>query len=54
MRKIWPNSAVLGGMVDAKGTSHGKSFVLHARFVDVGTKRDGKWQVIFTQIRNAA
>jgi hypothetical protein len=54
VRKVWPNGAVLGGMVDAKGTSHGKPFAMHARFVDVWAKRDGKWQVIFTQIHNAS
>lgn len=50
VRKSWPNGAVLGGIVDAKGTDHGKPTSLHARFVDVWAKRGGQWQVIFTQI----
>lgn len=52
VRKVWLDGAVLGGMVDAKGTSHGKAFTMRARFVDVWAKRDGRWQVIFTQIHN--
>ena len=50
VRKVWPNGAVLGGIVDAKGSDHGKAFVVRARFVDVWAKRNGHWQVIFTQI----
>jgi hypothetical protein len=36
-------------MVDAKGSDRGKPFTMRARFVDVWAKRDGRWQVIFTQ-----
>lgn len=50
VRKAWSNGAVLGGMVDAKGIDHGKPYTMRARFVDVWAKRDGQWQVIFTQI----
>lgn len=50
IRKVWPNGAVLSGIVDAKGFDHGKAFVMRARFVDVWAKRNGRWQVIFTQI----
>ena len=48
--KFWEDGAALGGIVDAKGTDHGKPFSLHARFVDVWAKRSGRWQVVFTQI----
>lgn len=48
--RFWVDGAALGGIVDAKGTDHGKPFALHARFVDVWAKRDGRWQVVFTQI----
>lgn len=48
--KLWPDGAVLAGMVDAKGVSHGKTFTFRGRFVDVWAKRNGRWQVIFTQI----
>lgn len=53
VRKVWPEGAVLGGMVDARGTNHGKAFSMRARFVDVWAKRNGQWQVIFTQIHAA-
>jgi hypothetical protein len=52
-RRVWPNGAVLGGMVDARGTDHGKPFGIRARFVDVWAKRQGRWQVVFTQINTA-
>ena len=53
VRKVWPNGAVLGGMVDAKGFNHGKAYAMRARFVDIWAKRDGRWQVIFTQVNDA-
>jgi hypothetical protein len=40
-------------MVDAKGLNLGKAFTMRARFVDVWAKRDGRWQVIFTQVNDA-
>lgn len=50
VRKVWPNGAVLGGVVDAKGFNRGTAFVMRARFVDIWAKRNSRWQVIFTQI----
>ena len=50
VRKTWPDGAVLGGVVDAKGFDHGHPYALHARFVDVWVRRGGRWQVIYTQI----
>lgn len=49
VRKVWSDGAVLGGMFDARGTDRGKPFAMKGRFVDVWAKRDGRWQVIFTQ-----
>ncbi|QNJ99775.1 nuclear transport factor 2 family protein [Dyella telluris] len=49
VRKVWPDGAVLGGMFDARGMDRGKAYTLKGRFVDVWAKRDGRWQVIFTQ-----
>lgn len=54
VRKVWSNGAVLGGIVDARGTDHGRPFVMRARFVDVWAKRNGRWQVIFTQIHDVS
>jgi hypothetical protein len=52
VKKVWPNGAVLGGMVEAKGSNQGKAYTFKGRFVDVWAKRNGRWQVIFTQIHN--
>ena len=53
VRRLWPNGAVLGGMVDAKGFDRGKPISVHARFVDVWAKRNGRWRVVFTQVNEA-
>jgi len=53
VRKVWPDCAVLGGMADAKGLDRGKPFTMRIRFVDIWAKRDGRWQVIFTQANKA-
>jgi hypothetical protein len=53
VRKVWPDGAVLGGMVDAKGINHGKPYAMRARFVDVWARRGGRWQVVFTLIHDA-
>lgn len=53
IRKFWPDGAVLGGIVDAKKLDRGKTLIVRARFVDVWAKRNGHWQVIFTQINKA-
>ena len=53
VRKVWANGAVLGGMADAKGLDHGKPFTMRIRFVDIWAKRDGRWQVLFTQANTA-
>jgi hypothetical protein len=52
VRKTWADGAVLGGIVDVKGLDRGRAFVMRARFVDVWAKRNGRWQVIFTQIHD--
>lgn len=54
VRKAWPNGAALGGMVDVKGLDRGRAFVMRARFVDVWAKRNGRWQVIFTQMNDVS
>ena len=53
VRKAWSDGAVPGGMADAKGLDRGKPFAARIRFVDVWAKRDGRWQVIFTQANTA-
>jgi hypothetical protein len=51
--KVWPDGAVLAGIVDAKGFEHDKPTTLRARFVDVWARRNGRWQVIYTQVDGA-
>lgn len=53
VEKVWATGAVLGGVVDAHGTSDGKPYAIRLRFADVWAKRDGTWQVIYTQARHA-
>ncbi|HEU4958940.1 MAG TPA: nuclear transport factor 2 family protein [Sphingomonas sp.] len=53
VEKVWASGAVLGGVVDAKGTSGGKPYAFRMRFADIWAKRDGTWQVIYTQARRA-
>jgi len=48
--RAWPNGAVLAGVVDASETVDGKRTSIKARFVDIWAMRNGRWQVIFTQI----
>ncbi len=48
--RVWPNGAVLAGEVTLTGTSSGKRFAAHTRFVDVWRLRKNTWQVIFTQV----
>jgi ketosteroid isomerase-like protein len=45
----WNDGAVLGGAVTLQGLSGGKPFKARLRFADIWRKRDGRWQVIFTQ-----
>ena len=42
-------SALLGGVATLKGTDGGKAYSVRLRFLDVWQKRDGRWQVVFTQ-----
>lgn len=53
VRKVWPGGAVLGGIVDARKLDRDKTLTIRARFVDIWAKRNGRWQVIFTQVNNA-
>jgi len=53
VERVWTTGAVLGGVVDAHGSSDGKPYTVRLRFADVWAKRGGKWQVIYTQARHA-
>lgn len=47
--KLLNESAILGGLVEFKGTDGGKPFAQRLRFADVWAKRHGQWFVVFTQ-----
>ena len=47
---VWNGGAVLAGEVHLEGQDHGKPFQAHFRFADVWRKRNGAWQVVFTEV----
>ncbi|HKQ14534.1 MAG TPA: nuclear transport factor 2 family protein [Steroidobacteraceae bacterium] len=50
VEKAWSDGAVMGGVVDLRGTDGGKPFAVTLRFADIWAKRNGKWQVIYTHV----
>jgi hypothetical protein len=50
INKVWTDGAVLSGEVMLRGTSEGKPFASRMRFADVWRKREGRWQVVFTEV----
>ena len=50
VEKVWGDGAVMGGLVHLKGTSEGKPFTVTLRFADVWARRQGRWQVVYSQV----
>ena len=50
VEKVWSNGAVMGGVVNLRGTDGGKPFAVTLRFADIWAKRNGKWQVVYTHV----
>lgn len=50
VEKVWSDGAVMGGVVNLRGTDGGKPFAVTLRFADIWVKRNGKWQVIYTHV----
>jgi len=50
VEKVWSDGAVMGGVVNLRGTDGGKPFSVTLRFADIWAKRNGKWQVIYTHV----
>lgn len=48
--RVWADGAVLAGEVHGGGLDGGKPFRSHSRFADIWRKRDGRWQVVFTEV----
>ena len=53
VEKVWSDGAVMGGIATLKGTDGGKPFELRLRFADIWAKRNGRWQVTYTQVAKA-
>jgi hypothetical protein len=53
VEKVWSGGAVLGGVVNETIALDGKSVTIALHFADVWAKRNGQWQVIFTQVTRA-
>jgi hypothetical protein len=53
IEKVWNDGAVMGGVVRLQGTDGGKPFDATLRFADIWAKRNGAWQVIYTQVSRA-
>jgi len=49
LEKVMGDTALLGGVATLKGVSGGQAFTTRLRFMDVWAKREGHWQVVFTQ-----
>jgi ketosteroid isomerase-like protein len=50
VHKVMGDTAILGGVVDFKGTDGGKPFSVRLRFSDIWQKREGRWQVVYIQV----
>jgi hypothetical protein len=48
--QLWDGGAVLGGVTNLTGADHGTRFHARIRFADVWARRDGRWQVVYTQV----
>lgn len=53
VERVWGDGAVMGGIATLKGTDSGKPFEMRLRFADIWAKRNGRWQVIYTQVAKA-
>jgi hypothetical protein len=49
-QRMYGDTVILGGWVHLTGTDHGKPFTQKARFADTWSRRNGKWQVVFTSV----
>lgn len=50
VEKVWSDGAVMGGVVELRGIDGGKPFAVTLRFADIWARRNGKWQVIYSQV----
>lgn len=48
--RVYGDTALLTGRIRMTGSSEGKPFVSHFRYIDVYVKREGAWKVVSIQI----
>lgn len=53
VEKVWKDGAVMGGIATIRGTDGGQRYEMRLRFADVWAKRNGRWQVIYSQVGKA-
>lgn len=53
IEKVWGDGAVMGGVATLKGMDSGQRYEVRLRFADIWAKRNGRWQVIYTQAAKA-
>jgi hypothetical protein len=53
VERVWKDGAVMGGIATLRGTDGGKRYELRLRFADIWVRRNGRWQVIYTQVAKA-
>ena len=51
--RVFGDAAVLAGVATLSGTDGGQPFTARLRFADIWARRDGRWQVVFTQATRA-
>lgn len=54
MEKVWGDAAVVGGVVHLSWTQDGKHQARVLRLVYVWARRDGTWQMTYTQVTRVA
>ena len=53
VEKVWKDGAVMGGVATIRGTDGGQRYEMRLRFADIWAKRNGRWQVTYTQVAKA-
>ena len=53
VEKVMGDTAILGGVAQARGTAGGEPYDVRLRFIDVWAKRGGRWVVVFSQATRA-
>jgi hypothetical protein len=53
VERVWKDGAVMGGVATIRGTSDGQRFEMRLRFADIWARRNGRWQVVYSQVAKA-